>query len=92
MPAEQTASLFATFVPLIFLILIFYFFIIRPQKKRQREVQEMQDALKKGDKVVTVGGMHGVIHALDEGTVIIRTNDGVKLTYDRTAIRDVLNS
>lgn len=52
----------------------------------------MQSDLKKGDKIVTIGGFHGTVHALDEDTVIIITNEGTKLTYDRSAIRDVVSS
>lgn len=88
---EQTAGILATLVPIILMFVIFYFLLIRPQQKRQRQVKEMQDALQKGDKVVTVGGLHGEVHAIDEGKVVIKTSDRIKLTYDRTAIRDVLN-
>ncbi|HLR52016.1 MAG TPA: preprotein translocase subunit YajC [Candidatus Avamphibacillus sp.] len=80
--------------PLIMLVLmfaIFYFLLIRPQQKRQKQVKEMQDSLQKGNSVVTIGGFHGVIHAIDEGTVVIESDEGVKLTYDRSAIREVKN-
>lgn len=79
------------FVPLILMFVIFYFLLIRPQQKRQREVKAMQDALQKDDAVITIGGLHGKIHALDEGTVVIVSEDGTKLTYDRSAIREVVN-
>lgn len=88
---EGGASLFATLIPLILMFVIFYFLLIRPQQKRQKQVQEMQDALEKGDAVVTIGGLHGIVHAIDEGTVVITAKDGTKLTYDRTAIKDVKN-
>lgn len=80
--------------PLIMLVLmfaIFYFLLIRPQQKRQKQVKEMQDSLEKGQPVVTIGGFHGVIHAIDEGTVVLESDEGVKLTYDRAAIREVKN-
>jgi preprotein translocase subunit YajC len=79
----------ATLLPLIAMFVIFYFLLIRPQQKRQKQVRQMQSELKKGDAVVTIGGFHGVIHALDEGTVVLQAGDGSKLTYDRSAIRDV---
>ncbi|GIO27657.1 preprotein translocase subunit YajC [Ornithinibacillus bavariensis] len=79
----------ATFIPLIAMFVIFYFLLIRPQQKRQKQVRLMQSELKKGDAVVTIGGFHGVIHALDESTVVLQAGDGSKLTYDRSAIRDV---
>ncbi|PWU68367.1 preprotein translocase subunit YajC [Gracilibacillus dipsosauri] len=81
-----------TFAPLILMIVIFYFLLIRPQQKKQKQVRQMQSDLKKGDKIVTIGGFHGTVHALDEDTVIIITNEGTKLTYDRSAIRDVVSS
>ncbi|WP_102026907.1 preprotein translocase subunit YajC [Salirhabdus sp. Marseille-P4669] len=77
-------------LPIILFFVIFYFILIRPQQKRQKQVREMQTSLQKDDKVVTIGGLHGVVHALDEGVVVIRVEDGTKLTYDRTAIRDVV--
>ncbi|MFS0672923.1 preprotein translocase subunit YajC [Ornithinibacillus sp. 179-J 7C1 HS] len=80
---------FVTLIPLIAMFVIFYFLLIRPQQKRQKQVRQMQSELKKGDSVVTIGGFHGVIHALDENTVVLQAGDGSKLTYDRSAIREV---
>lgn len=74
--------------PILLMFVIFYFLLIRPQQKRQREVREMQSALEKGDKIVTIGGLHGVIDAIDEDQVIITCNNS-KLTFDRAAIREV---
>jgi len=79
-----------SFLMLILMLVIFYFLLIRPQQKRQRAIQEMQASLQKGDKVVTIGGLHGTVDSLDEGTVVIRCGDGSRLTYDRSAIREVL--
>ncbi|SET67221.1 preprotein translocase subunit YajC [Salinibacillus kushneri] len=81
--------------PIIMLVLffvIFYFLLIRPQQKRQKKVREMQSNLQKEDKIITIGGMHGTIHALDEGTIVVRVDDGTKLTYDRNAVREVVSS
>ncbi|MBP1947652.1 preprotein translocase subunit YajC [Virgibacillus litoralis] len=75
--------------PIILMFVIFYFLLIRPQQKKQKQVKQMQSDLQKGDAVITIGGFHGVVHAIDESTVIIQSGDGVKLTYDRTAIREV---
>ncbi|MCU9613991.1 preprotein translocase subunit YajC [Caldibacillus lycopersici] len=77
-------------IMLVLMFAIFYFLLIRPQQKRQKSVQQMQSSLEKGDKVVTIGGLHGFIDAIDEGTVVIRCGDGSKLTYERSAIRDVV--
>ncbi|WP_164668500.1 preprotein translocase subunit YajC [Virgibacillus doumboii] len=76
--------------PIILMFVIFYFLLIRPQQKRQKQVKQMQSDLQKGDAVVTIGGFHGVVHAIDENTVVIQSaGDGPKLTYDRSAIREV---
>lgn len=79
-------------LPIILMFVIFYFLLIRPQQKRQKQVRQMQADLQKGDSVVTIGGFHGIIHAIDENTVVIQSGDGTKLTYDRAAIREVTNS
>jgi preprotein translocase subunit YajC len=75
--------------PLILMFVLFYFLLIRPQQKRQKSVQNMQSELKKGDRVVTIGGLHGFVDAIDESTVVIKCGDGSRLTYDRSAIREV---
>lgn len=73
------------------MFVIFYFLLIRPQQKRQKKVKEMQSDLKKGDSIITIGGFHGIVHAIDESTVIVAA-ENVKLTFDRSAIREVSNS
>ncbi|TMN21061.1 preprotein translocase subunit YajC [Lentibacillus cibarius] len=82
----------ASLLPIILIFVIFYFLLIRPQQKRQKQVREMQANLQKGDKIVTIGGLHGVIHALDEDTVVLQEDNGPKLTFDRSAIREVKNN
>lgn len=81
-----------TLIPLILMFVLFYFLLIRPQQKRQKSVQQMQGGLKKGDKIVTIGGLHGFIDSIDESKVVIRCGDGSRLTYDRNAIREVTES
>jgi preprotein translocase subunit YajC len=82
-------GLLGTVGPLILMFVLFYFLLIRPQQKRQKAVQQMQSDLKKGDRVVTIGGLHGFVDGIDEDTVIIKCGDGTRLTFDRNAIRDV---
>ena len=79
----------ATVTPFVLMFVVFYFLLIRPQQKRQKKVKQMQSDLQKGDKIVTIGGMHGTVHAIDEDTVVIEVG-GTKLTYDRSAVRDVV--
>ncbi len=80
------------FLPIILMFVLFYFLLIRPQKKRQNAVQQMQNSLKKGDKVVTIGGLHGTIDSIDESKIVVKSPDGSKLTFDRPAIREVTES
>jgi preprotein translocase subunit YajC len=80
---------FLQFVPFIAIIAIFYFLIIRPQNKKQKETQRMLGALKKGDRVVTIGGIHGVIQTVRDHSVILKVDDNVKLEFNRSAISSV---
>ncbi|MCB5235664.1 preprotein translocase subunit YajC [Niallia circulans] len=83
----------ASLLPFILMFVLFYFLLIRPQQKRQRAVRDMQSSLKKGDKIVTIGGMHATIDAIDEGTIVLKSKDGSsRLTFDRNAIREVVES
>lgn len=71
------------FIPMIF---IFYFFMIRPQQKRQKEQKSFVENLQTGDYIVTLGGIHGKIISLDGLTALIEVDKGVKLKIDRSAI------
>ncbi|MFD2446190.1 preprotein translocase subunit YajC [Bacillus sp. CGMCC 1.16607] len=82
-------GMISTVGPLLLMFVLFYFLLIRPQQKRQKNVQQMQSSLQKGDRVVTIGGLHGFVDGIDEDTVIIKCGDGSRLTYDRSAIREV---
>ena len=88
--AMPAGSGLITFVPLLLLLLIMYFFMIRPQNKKQKETEKMIAALKKGDKVVTVGGIHGSIASTKEKTVIVKVEDGSRIEFNRTAIATVI--
>jgi len=82
-------SLLGSFLPFIIIIAIFYLLIIRPQNKKRKETEKMLSALKKGDKVVTIGGLHGTVQSVDETTVIIKADDNVKLKFLRSAVSTV---
>ena len=79
------------FMPLILIIGVMYFFMIRPQNKKQKELQKMLDALKKGDKVVTIGGIHGTVSSVKENTVVVKVDDSAKIEFDRKAIAAVIS-
>lgn len=71
---------------------IFYFLLIRPQQRQKRERERMLAALKRGDRVVTTGGLHGTITQIGEHTVILRVTDQVKLEFDRSAVGRVVET
>lgn len=73
-------------LPFIIMFAVFYFLLIRPQQKRQKQRNQMLSELKKGDKVTTIGGLHGTIAELTDDTVVLRVNDVTKLTFDRSAV------
>ena len=78
------------FVPLIFIFIIMYFVMIRPQKKRQEQQQKLVSSLKTGDRVVTNSGIHGLISNVKETTVLVKVADNVKIEIDKSAITNVL--
>lgn len=80
-----------TFVPFILIIAIFYFLIIRPQNKKQKETQKMLETLKKGDKVVTIGGIHGTISSTHDKSVVLKVDDDTKIEFSRNAIATVIS-
>lgn len=79
-----------SFLPLILMVAIFYFLLIRPQQKRQKQRTAMLGSVKKGDKIVTIGGIHGTVLELQEDTVLIRISEATKITIDRQAINQVM--
>ena len=87
--AAGPGGLIGSFLPFIAIILIFYLLIIRPQNKKRKETEKMLSALKKGDKIVTIGGLYGTIHLVKDTTVVIKVDDNVKLEFLRSAISSV---
>ncbi|MDR3356801.1 MAG: preprotein translocase subunit YajC [Spirochaetaceae bacterium] len=81
-----------SFAPFIVIIAIFYFLIIRPQNKKQKETQRMLSDLKKGDKVITVGGVHGTIASVRDGSVVLKVDDNVKIEFTRSAVASVVSA
>ncbi|MCX6297239.1 MAG: preprotein translocase subunit YajC [Bacteroidetes bacterium] len=74
------------FIPLILIIVVFYFFMIRPQLKKTKEQKKFRENIKIGDKIVTIGGIHGKISDVQETTFIITVEGGVKLKIEKSAI------
>ena len=69
---------------------IFYFLLIRPQQRQKRDREQMLSAIKKGDRIVTTGGLHGTVTGLSEHTVTVRVADQVKLEFERGAVARVV--
>lgn len=84
--AGQGAGGFSAFVPLIFMFAIFYFLLIRPQQKKQKEQREMVANLKKGDRVITNGGIHGRITAVNDNTLTVEIADKVRVKVVRSNV------
>jgi len=86
---QVTASQGSVFMPIItfgLVFVIFYFFIIRPQNKKQKDTEKMISAVKKGDKVITIGGIHGEVTSTKEKTLIVKVDEACKLEFNRSAI------
>jgi len=75
------------FVMLGGILVVFYFFMIRPQMKRQKDEKKFRENIKKGDKVVTIGGMHGKIASVEDDSVLLEVDENVKLRFEKAAIR-----
>ncbi len=77
------------FAPLVLIFIVFYLLLIRPQQKKQRALQEMINNLKKGDKVITTGGMCGVVAEVKDKTVLLKLGDNVKIEFLKNAIAGI---
>ena len=89
-PAQEGSG-WMSFLPMILIIVVFYFFMIRPQQKRQKELDKMRNDLKKGDRVVTTSGLYAKVVEVKENDncVVLEIADGVKATFDKSAIMTV---
>lgn len=88
-PAAGTAAqgnALVTFLPLILVFVVFYFFMIRPQMKKQKELTNYRNSLKKGDKVITNGGIYGRIYEVKDNYVMVEVGGDVKLKVDKNAV------
>ncbi|MBO4770720.1 MAG: preprotein translocase subunit YajC [Clostridia bacterium] len=87
------ASPWVTIIMLVAMVAIFYFLIIRPQKKQEKKTAEMRSAIKAGDEVVTIGGIIGTVVIVRDDKIMIETgNDKTKLTILKSSVREILNA
>jgi preprotein translocase subunit YajC len=84
--AAGQANPLVTFLPLIAVFVVFYFFMIRPQMKKQKELNNYRKELKRGDKVITTGGIYGRVYEVKETSVTIEVGGDVKLKVDKNAV------
>lgn len=87
---DSGSGITSTLVMFGLIFLIFYFMIVRPQQKRQKDRQKMLDAIKKGDKVITAGGMHGTVIGIEDKTVLVQIADNVKVKVDRSSVASIV--
>ena len=83
-------GLMSTLIMFGLIIGIFYFLILRPQQKRQKEREKLLQSIKKGDKVITAGGMHGTVSGVEEKTLLIQVSDNMKLKFERSGVTSVV--
>ncbi|OXM15382.1 preprotein translocase subunit YajC [Paenibacillus herberti] len=79
-------------LPFVLMFVVFYFLLIRPQQKKQKARNALLGSLKKGDRISTIGGMHGTITELTDDTAVLRVNDTTRITFERSAINTILHS
>ena len=94
MPAEQAANPLVQLpiIPYVLIFLVFYFLVIKPQKTKRKEQKDMISGLKKNDRVVTSGGIHGTISMVKDKTVVVRVDDNVKIELDKESVSSVMKS
>lgn len=93
MPADPSGagpSPFSMLLPILGMLVIFYFLLIRPQQKRQKEMQKMLAAVKKGDRIVTASGMYGVVVGVKDDIVVLKIADNVKVEMLKSAVSAVV--
>jgi len=87
--AQATTSQGGGYSQIIFFVgiaVVFYFFMIRPQQKKQKEQKQFLSEIKKGDAVVTIGGLHGKVYSIDETTITLDVDKGTKMVYEKSSI------
>ena len=89
-PQGGPASILPTLITFGLVFLIFYFLIIRPQNKKQKETKAMLASLNKGDRVVTIGGIRGVIQSLKDDALVLKVDNNTSLEFSKSAVSNVL--
>lgn len=89
----QGAAAWTSFVPIVLMIVIFYFLLIRPQQKKEKDRKKMIESIQKGDKVLTIGGIFGIVSSINEtdGNVVLKISDNAKVEITRAAIQQKIS-
>lgn len=82
----QQGSSLMSFLPLLLIMVVFFFFFIRPQMKKAKDQKIFREALKKGDRVITIGGVHAKVYEVKDATLIIEISDGVRIEIEKSAV------
>lgn len=83
---QATTGGFESLIMIVALIAIFYFFMIRPQSKKQKEIKKFREGLTKGDKIITAGGIYGIIKEVKENSFVVEITDNVKIRIDKNSV------
>ena len=83
---ETSENSWLSMLPLFLILVVFYFFFIRPQTKKNKEQKKFREELKKGDKVVTIGGVHGKVAEIKETTIVLDCGNTIKLSIEKSAV------
>ena len=90
-PPPEGGNPLIGFLPIILIFIVFYFFLIRPQKKKEEERKQMITSVKKGDKIITIGGVHGTVTQVDDASVLAQVDTNTKLRVDKNAIASIVS-
>jgi len=86
-PPQQGQNSLMSFLPLVAIVVVFYFFMIRPQMKKAKEQKKYIESLKKGDKILTIGGIYGkIVEVREDGSLIMEVEDGTKMRISKNAV------
>ena len=90
-PTQPPGGAFGSFIPFILIFVIFYFLLIRPQKQKQKQLQQQVDAMKVGDKVITAGGIHGLVANVKKQSVTVKVDSSTKIEFEKGSIATVIS-
>ena len=85
-PQQGQGSPWSSLVPLLLIMVVFYFFLIRPQMKRQKELKTFRESLKKGDRIVTAGGIYGKINNISDHFITVDVGNSILLKVDKNSV------